>query len=173
MSSSIVVAALFFIVFDNDDLIAINLLMFASVCGFIIWNYPPARIFMGDVGSGFLGIMLGALALYSTHTEPVMFWVWFILLGIFVVDSTYTLFSRLLQGQKVYEAHRSHAYQNASRKYGSHSIVTLTVLIINLCWLSPWAILVSLGVIDGLIGLVISYIPLIGLAWHFNAGVET
>ena len=149
---------------------SLNLLMFAAVTGFLVWNFPPAKIFMGDAGSGFLGLMLGALALYSAHIEAVMLWVWLILLGIFIVDATFTLLRRLLRGEKVYEAHRSHAYQYASRQYGSHLSVTLSVLLINLFWLAPWSVAVALGAIGGAFGLIIAYVPILWLAWYFHAG---
>jgi len=170
LSSTLVVALLFLFVFDNQEMAVLSLLMFAAVLGFFIWNYPPAKIFMGDVGSGFLGLMLGALAVYGAYVETVVLWVWFILLGVFIVDSTYTLCHRLLRGDRIYEAHCGHAYQYASRKYGSHLLVTLTVLVINLCWLTPWAIVVSLDMIDGASGLVMAYVPLVWLAWYFKAG---
>jgi Fuc2NAc and GlcNAc transferase len=170
LSSTLVVALLFLFTFDNQAMAALNLLMFASVLGFLVWNFPPAKIFMGDVGSGFLGLMLGALALYGAHAESAMLWVWLILLGVFIVDSTYTLCRRLLRGDRIYEAHCSHAYQYASRKYGGHLQVTLTVLVINLCWLSPWAIAVASDLVDGASALLMSYVPLVWLAWYFKAG---
>lgn len=172
LSSTLVVGMLFLFAFDNQGLSSLNLLMFASVIGFLVWNFPPAKIFMGDTGSGFLGLMLGALALYSSHIAAQMFWVWLIMLGVFIVDATYTLSRRLLRGEKVYEAHRSHAYQYASRKYGSHRPVTLATLMINLCWLSPWAIVVSYGTVDGAVGVLCAYVPLLWLAWYFHAGKE-
>ena len=170
LSSTLVAGLLFLFVFNNQDMASLNLLMFAAVTGFLVWNFPPAKIFMGDAGSGFLGLMLGALALYSAHIEAVMLWVWLILLGIFIVDATFTLLRRLLRGEKVYEAHRSHAYQYASRKYGSHLTVTLSVLFINLFWLAPWSAAVALGAIGGALGLIIAYVPLLWLAWFFHAG---
>ncbi len=170
LSLTLVAALLFLFVFDKQEMAVLNLLMFASVLGFFVWNFPPAKIFMGDVGSGFLGLMLGALALYSSHAETVMLWVWLILLGVFIVDSTYTLCHRLLRGDRIYEAHCSHAYQYAARKYGSHLRVTLTVLVINLCWLTPWAVAVSLDMVDGASGLMMAYVPLVWLAWYFKAG---
>ena len=172
LSSTLVVGMLFLFAFDNQGLSSLNLLMFASVIGFLVWNFPPAKIFMGDTGSGFLGLMLGALALYSSHIAAQMFWVWLIMLGVFIVDATYTLSRRLLRGEKVYEAHRSHAYQYASRKYGSHRPVTLATLMINLCWLSPWAIVVSYGTVDGAVGVLCAYVPLLWIAWYFHAGKE-
>ena len=69
-----------------------------------------------------------------------------ILLGVFIVDATWTLIRRLLRGDKVHEAHRSHAYQYASRHYGSHRTVTLAVLLINIGWLLPIALLVCVMV---------------------------
>ena len=170
LSSTLVAGLLFLFVFNNQDMASLNLLMFAAVTGFLVWNYPPAKIFMGDAGSGFLGLMLGALALYSAHIEAVMLWVWLILLGIFIVDATFTLLHRLLRGEKVYEAHRSHAYQYASRKFGSHLTVTLSVLFINLFWLVPWSVAVALGDIGGALGLIIAYVPLLWLAWYFHSG---
>jgi Fuc2NAc and GlcNAc transferase len=76
----------------------------------------------------------------------------------------------MLRGDKVYQAHRSHAYQYASRKYKSHLMVTLGVLIINLLWLLPWAVAVALEMIDGAVALLLAYMPLIWLAWYFRAG---
>ncbi len=169
-SSTLVAGLLFMFVLDHQGMTSLHMLMAAAVAGFLVWNFPPAKIFMGDAGSGFLGLMLGALALYSAHIAPQMLWVWLILLGVFVVDATYTLVRHLLRGDKVYEAHRSHAYQYASRKYGNHLKVTLGVLIINLSWLLPWAIVVALEVIDGAVALLLSYMPLIWLAWYFHAG---
>lgn len=146
------------------------LLLAAAVAGFLYWNFPPAKIFMGDAGSGFIGIVLGGLSLQAAWVSPPMFWCWLILLGVFIVDATYTLVRRLLRGDKVYEAHRSHAYQFASRKYGKHLPVTLTVAVLNLCWLLPVAYcVVQLG-LDGALGVVIAYVPLVALAVRYRAG---
>jgi Fuc2NAc and GlcNAc transferase len=92
------------------------------------------------------------------------------LLGVFIVDATFTLIRRLLRGDKVYEAHRSHGYQYASRQYGSHRAVTLTIAAINLLWLVPVAILVVMQYIDGVAGVVLAYVPLVLLAFKFHAG---
>lgn len=146
------------------------LMLAAAVLGFLLWNFPPARIFMGDAGSGFLGIVLGVLSLQAAWISPVLLWGWLILLGVFIVDATLTLLRRLLRGEKVYEAHRSHAYQYASRQFGRHLPVTVSVAILNLAWLLPLAIFVALGWLDGLAGLVIAYAPLLVLAWMLGAG---
>ncbi|MFP3548381.1 hypothetical protein SB748_33905, partial [Rhizobium sp. SIMBA_035] len=71
---------------------------------------------------------------------------------------------------KVYEAHRSHAYQFASRHFGSHRVVTLAVCGINICWLLPWAVSVVVLGVDGMTALLLAYVPLLVVALKFNAG---
>jgi Fuc2NAc and GlcNAc transferase len=111
----------------------------AAACGFLLWNWPPARIFMGDVGSGYLGFVISVLALAATRNDPVAVWVWLILGGVFFVDATVTLGRRTARGDRVYEAHRSHAYQWLARRWGKHLPVTLAVLTVNVLWLLPAA----------------------------------
>jgi Fuc2NAc and GlcNAc transferase len=114
----------------------------AACLGFLIWNWPPARIFMGDVGSGFVGFTLGTLALASIASNHVRLEVWLILLGVFVFDATVTLLRRLGR-EPFYEAHRRHAYQRAVQSGLSHRQVTIGVLIINAvltaCAFFAWA----------------------------------
>lgn len=154
----------------HQDLIWLPLVLSMAVLGFLYWNFPPARIFMGDAGSGFLGMVLGVLSLQAAWASTDFLWVWLILLGVFIIDATFTLLRRLLRGDKVYEAHRSHAYQFASRHLGSHLQVTLVVLAINLMWLLPIALCVALLGLNGVLGLLIAYLPLIYLALKFRAG---
>ena len=142
----------------------------AAVAGFLCWNFPPAKIFMGDAGSGFLGLMIAALGLYAALGEPPFLWAWMILMGVFVVDATFTLFRRLLRREAIYEAHRSHAYQYASRRFGAHRPVTLSVLLVNALWLGPWAWAALKSGIDPAICLMVAYLPLLVLAWWFKAG---
>jgi Fuc2NAc and GlcNAc transferase len=155
---------------DGGSLV-LSLLLAAAVFGFLMWNFPPAKIFMGDAGSGFLGLVLGALSLQAGWVSPELLWGWLILLGVFIVDATYTLARRLLRGERIYEAHRSHAYQFASRRYRRHLPVTLAVVAINLLWLLPIAVLVVAGWVDGALGLLLAYGPLGVLAWRFRAGM--
>jgi Fuc2NAc and GlcNAc transferase len=155
---------------STTQLIWAPLLLAASVAGFLFWNFPPARIFMGDAGSGFLGIVLGGLSLQAAWVSADLLWGWLILLGVFVVDATFTLFRRLLRGDKVYEAHRSHAYQFASRQFGSHLPVTMAVGAINLLWLLPIALGVTQFGLNSSLGLILAYAPLVLLAIKFRAG---
>lgn len=153
-----------------QDLIWAPILLSMSVMGFLYWNFPPARIFMGDAGSGFLGMMLGVFSIQGAWRDTSILWMWVILLGVFVVDSTLTLIIRFLRGAKVYEAHRSHAYQVASRRFGKHSAVTLAVLAINCFWLFPIAFCVVKFGLDGLAAVVLAYAPLVALALKLKAG---
>jgi Fuc2NAc and GlcNAc transferase len=146
------------------------LLLASCVAGFLVWNFPPAKIFMGDAGSGFLGLVIAVLSLWAGQDHPPLFWSWLILLGCFMVDATVTLVRRVLRGEKFYLAHRSHAYQYASRIHRSHKVVTLTVGAINVVWLFPIALAVAVGWIDGLVGLIVAYSPLIALAFRYKAG---
>jgi len=145
-------------------------LLAITVSGFLVWNYPPAKIFMGDAGSGFLGIILGLLSIQAAWFNPLFLWSWLILLAVFITDATWTLFRRLLRGDKVYQAHCSHAYQYAARCYGSHKKVTLAVAVINLTWLLPLALAVGLKHINAGLGLLLAYLPLILLVIIFRAG---
>lgn len=145
-------------------------LLAACAAGFLAWNWPPARIFMGDAGSGFLGLVIGAMTLAYAYQAPVLFWGWFILQGCFMVDATTTLLRRVRRGQRASQPHRSHAYQYASRRCGSHRTVTLACAAITLLWLLPMALSVTLGWLDGVWALLIAYTPLVGLAYHFRAG---
>ena len=111
--------------------------------GFLAWNWPPARIFMGDVGSGFLGFLLGAFALVAHREAGLSLWVPAILLAAFVTDATVTLLRRMIRRERWYEPHRLHAYQWLSRRFGSHRPVTLIALVVNLLWLLPLAIVAA------------------------------
>ncbi|WP_065886426.1 MraY family glycosyltransferase [Pseudomonas sp. 31 R 17] len=163
-------ACLLYVLGGHPQMIWLPLLLAAAVGAFLVWNFPPAKIFMGDAGSGFLGITLAFFSLQAAWVKSDFFWAWLILLGVFVVDATCTLVRRLVRGDKVYEAHRSHAYQFASRKYGKHLPVTMAVAAINVFWLLPIAAGVVLSGWDGTWALVVAYLPLVALAIKFHAG---
>ncbi|WP_018693944.1 MraY family glycosyltransferase [Algicola sagamiensis] len=172
ITANLIAGLIMFFIIDSPELAYVNWIMAAAVLGFLFWNFPPAKIFMGDAGSGFLGFVLAAFAVISAQVNPDMFWVWMILLGVFIVDATVTLFRRVIRGQKFYEAHRSHAYQNMSRYFRSHLKVTACVAAINLFFLAPFAIFVALGVIDGIFAVILTYTPLICLAYFLGAGCD-
>ena len=112
-----------------------------AICcgGFLWWNWPPAKIFMGDVGSSLLGYCFAVLALASEKSGEIPAVVWMILLAVFIMDATFTLIARILRGEQWYTAHRSHAYQRGVQLGYSHRRVTSIVGGINLLILFPLA----------------------------------
>jgi Fuc2NAc and GlcNAc transferase len=107
------------------------LLVAAAAIGFLGWNWQPARIFMGDVGSGFLGYVLAVTAIVSERGGGPSLLLWGLMLGVFVVDTTLTLLRRALGGERLSAAHRRHAYQRAVQSGMSHSQVTTATLVLN------------------------------------------
>jgi Fuc2NAc and GlcNAc transferase len=140
----------------------VTMLGFLSACvaGFLVWNWPPAKIFMGDACSGFLGFSLGALAVGSSVNGPLNLWSWAILGSVFLIDATVTLITRMLRGKKWYQPHRSHAYQNLSRRFRSHGKVIVGILAINVIWLVPWSILAVRTPENGLVYCLIAWAPI-------------
>jgi Fuc2NAc and GlcNAc transferase len=148
------------------------LLGFLSVCvaGFLVWNWPPAKIFMGDAGSGFLGFVFAILAIASSVSGAITLWTWAILFGVFIVDATTTLIVRMISGTRWHEAHRSHAFQILARRFKSHRNVTVSVIAINLLWLFPLGYLASAYPYWGLVCCAIAWAPLVTLALKVGAG---
>lgn len=151
----------------------VSIVLACASAGFLVWNYPPARIFMGDAGSGFLGITIGALAIWSSQDAPQLLWSWTILMGCFVVDATVTLARRVAKGESFHVPHRTHAYQYASRRLGRHLPVTLGCAAINLFWLLPWAVGAAARHVDGTVALLMAYLPLVVLVFRLRAGDRT
>ena len=145
----------------------------ASTFGFLLYNWSPAKIFMGDVGSGYLGIVIGGLSLMAAKQQHELLWVWIILLAVFVSDATITLIRRLARKQKPHVAHRSHAYQHLAIRFNSHAKVSLIVLAINVVWLLPLAFLVADNQLPGTTGVVIAYVPLLVAALILGAGKDS
>ncbi len=167
-------AAAILLVLGNDLTLAwLCLGLFAGASGFLVWNWSPARLFMGDVGSGFLGLTLGLVALVAHHHGSMSLWSWVILLASFMVDATFTLVRRLLRRENVTQAHRQHAYQHAAMRLASHRKVCLTVLSINVIWLLPLAALANLHPEHGVYFAAMAIVPLLVLAYRLDAGRES
>jgi Fuc2NAc and GlcNAc transferase len=152
---------------------AAAIVLAASTFGFILYNWSPAKIFMGDVGSGYLGIVVAGLSLITANQDPELLWVWIILLAVFVSDATVTLIRRLLRKQKPHVAHRSHAYQHLAIRLNSHAKVALLVLAVNIAWLLPIAFLVADKQLAGTTGVITAYVPLLIAALAFGAGKDS
>lgn len=121
---------LFFSGFVDTALICFALTF--SVLGFLIVNWPPAKIFMGDIGSGFIGYILAMLMWITNNQHQLAFPIWWILLSLFIADASFTLIYRMIQKKSWLSAHKEHAYQRLTQSGFSHLQVTLGMLFINL-----------------------------------------
>ncbi|MDQ6647145.1 MAG: glycosyltransferase family 4 protein [Pseudomonadota bacterium] len=109
----------------------------AAVLGFWCYNRSPARIFMGDVGSGTLGFLVFGLTALLWQAEHALIWPALILSSSFVIDATLTLLVRVLRGRRWYTAHREHLYQWGVRRGLSHAWVSRGYLSWNLLFVLP------------------------------------
>ena len=107
-----------------SEIAATSFALAGASLGFLYWNWSPARIFMGDVGSYFLGGFF-ALLLFRGILSTGAPWRWLMVFAPFITDATLTLLARMLRRQKWWEAHREHAYQRLILKGWSHSSVAL------------------------------------------------
>jgi Fuc2NAc and GlcNAc transferase len=155
----------------NSGMTAALLSLSAAAAGFLVWNWPPARIFMGDVGSGFLGFAVTALAVVTSQRGNAPIEVWPILGGVFLVDATVTLLRRLWRRERWMEPHRMHAYQHLVRRLGGHREVTRISIGINVGWLFPWACLANHFPHYAQACLVAALVPLVVAALAFGAGL--
>jgi Fuc2NAc and GlcNAc transferase len=124
-------AALLLAQVGHADLAGISTLTSAAGLGFLLWNWPPAKIFLGDVGSGLLGFVFATLAIASENAGALPLAAWLVLVGTFFVDATVTVARRIARGERWFEAHRSHAYQRAVQSGLSHGTVTGVLLSLN------------------------------------------
>ncbi len=131
-----------------DELAVVPSLVTVAALGFLAWNFPPARIFLGDAGATFLG-MLAAWLLLVFHRQAILpIWLGLLLFAPFVVDATVTLLRRMLRGDRFWEPHREHYYQRLVRRgWGHRRTVLLEYLIMAGCsvtvllvWRAPVAV---------------------------------
>lgn len=111
----------------------------ASALGFWYFNRPPARIFMGDVGSGSVGLLIFAFSAMLWRAEHALLWPALILSSAFVVDASLTLLTRMWRGRRWYTAHREHLYQWVVRRGGTHARTGAAYMGWNLLVAAPLA----------------------------------
>lgn len=104
----------------HESFATVSLVLAAASGGFLAFNFPPARIFMGDVGSSTLGFLAAALSIWGARDGVFPHWVAVLVFSPFVVDATVTLFRRLFRGERVWQAHRAHYYQRLVRLGWGH-----------------------------------------------------
>ncbi|CAN5346732.1 glycosyltransferase family 4 protein [soil metagenome] len=128
----------------DDSLGTIALVLASASAGFLVWNWPPAKIFLGDSGSGAIGYAVASLAVASENHGSVPLIVVAIICGVFISDATVTLLRRIGRGNRPTEAHRDHAYQRLARAWGSHRSVSWRAAAVT-------ALLAALGAVGTLV----------------------
>ena len=130
-----------------------DVLLVAAVAGFVPFNFPRARIFMGDVGSGVLGLLIALVVLWQMSLPSIALASGIVLGSAFVIDATCTLLSRMLRGRRWYSAHREHLYQWLVRCGHSHTHVValymgwnLLIVLPVVCWMNRMPAAVAPGV---------------------------
>jgi Fuc2NAc and GlcNAc transferase len=109
----------------------INFMLIACILGFLFWNWPKAKIFMGDIGSTQLGFILIVLGIYFHNKSELSIVNWIMLSSLFWFDATLTLFRRWRNKEKLSVAHRKHAYQRAVQSGMTHQKTVLLSIVIN------------------------------------------
>ncbi len=137
------------------------LLLAASQLGFLVWNWPPARLFMGDAGSIPTGFLLASLALVGAAEGGPGLACWLVLLAMFIADASWTLLWRIATRQAFTQPHRLHAYQRLSVRWGSHLRVDLLFVAVFCCWLLPLAWMVETYPKYAFLLVILAYLPLL------------
>ena len=142
----------------------------AATLGFLLLNWAPARIFMGDTGSTYLGLMIAFFGFSTIASAWLSIWQWLILGALFLTDGLTTLARRAFNREAVWEAHRRHAYQALQRRLRSHARVTLLALAVNVLVLLPLAWLAGQLPQWGWLVALVTYAVLVPAAIRAGAG---
>lgn len=158
---SMFIAAAIILFSDSAPLQWLGALTLAACLGFLGLNWAPAKLFMGDCGSLFLGLLLGGLSLYAWQAGEMRWQAIAIVWAVFVADTSATMLHRLLAGENITSAHNGHAYQILARTVGSHSAITLLSLAVNIVFLLPLAWYAQNTPARATICVLIAYAPLL------------
>lgn len=139
-SGALFLAVAAWLLADPSALSSPLLLLGVASAGFLVFNWPPAGLFMGDSGSGFLGYTFAVCILASVSVDQLSLCTWLVLLAYFLGDTTTTLLIRIATVDHWLGTHRSHAYQNLARVWDNHRRVTMLVIVFHLVWCLPLAI---------------------------------
>jgi len=134
--SGLAYGLVFFRAGQDTELLLAGLLASAGL-GFVVWNRPRARIFLGDSGSLLIGGLVGWLAIRALQTGAASLTICILISSLFVVDATATLLRRLTKGERWYTPHRSHAYQRLADRDGSQARILLIYIGVNVCIVLP------------------------------------
>lgn len=157
---------------DQSDLVPVLGLIAVSNLGFLRYNWPPARMFMGDAGTSFVAYVLSALMWISISRDSSTLWLWLTTCTAYFADTTTTTVTRLLTVRNWYAAHRSHAYQNLARIWDSHLRILRAVLAIDLLWVVPLVGMVVLFPSRAPLLTALAYLPVIAACYRYGPRFE-
>lgn len=156
------------IVAKQYDLAAILAIVAAASLAFLCFNWPPARMFMGEAGTSFISYTFVAVILVSLSRQAVSLWVWLIVFAFYFSDTTTTTMIRAFTVPHFYRGHRSHAYQNLARRWDSHLRILALVLAIDLLWVAPGVAIAIYYPDAAALATVVVYAPLVLFALKFG-----
>lgn len=155
---------------SHDAFFIISLIVAAASAGFLVFNFPPARIFMGDVGSSTLGLLAATLSLWGVKDGVFPFWIALLVFSPFIVDATVTLLRRIWRREKIWQAHKTHYYQKLVQAGWRHRKTVLVEYLIMLgCGITALLSLRATVAIQAvmLTGWVLFYIIFFSwISWH-------
>ena len=166
-------AALIAYLNNSESLIYLYLLGLGfSTIGFICRNWHPAKIFMGDTGSVAIGCIFAFFTIYSGHESVISIYTWLILLSVFISDATYTLFVRIVTKKNISKPHLTHGFHVMTETKNSQLITIKSLIVINIAWVLPLALLSNIFINYHIIITIIAYLPLILYLLKVGAGLE-
>ena len=140
--------------------------------GFLIRNWSPAKIFMGDTGSISLGFILAFLIFFSASESVLSIYTWLILLSVFIADASYTIIVRIVTKKNIFQAHLRHAFHIVTKNNNSHTHTNKALIAINIIWVLPFAIMSNIYIEYNVILTIAVYIPFIFYLINIGAGLE-
>lgn len=131
----------------------------AVYTAFLAFNWPPARLFMGDAGSLSAGFLLGWLGLWGVAEQGMNPVAWLIPMSPFLLDTAFTLLRRIRGRERITEAHSGHIYQRLARHWQSHRRVDLGLIGLHFFWLFPVQFLALKGAFSYAFALCLALVP--------------
>lgn len=158
--------AVFFQAGDQSAMALLALSVAAACGGFLPLNFPDARVFMGDVASVPLGFIFASLAIFGVQTGSLSLALSLLIMSVFIVDATLTLFTRALSGERWYTAHTQHVYQRLIIRGWSHRQVLMVFQAINVILVLPAIVLAEMYPQNAMVIAGLTLIVL-GACWYF------
>ena len=158
--------AVFFQAGEQYAMALLALSVAAACAGFLPLNFPGARVFMGDVASVPLGFIFASLAIYGMQTGSLSFALSLLIMAVFIVDATLTLFTRVLSGEQWYTAHTQHVYQRLIIHGWSHRLVLMVYQAINVILVLPAIVVAEMYPQNAMVIAGFTLIVL-GTCWYF------